>query len=493
MLALLLLLQPYQVEQQELLSGIVKVRYQVQECWNGGCRIVTPESTAFAVFSSRKDNSTLMITNKHTFEPRPGVTYNPQRMWIETAEGKTYRAKLYRKHPSLDLAAFIVEGVQMERYQLAAPKKNDSVRVIGFPKGKLRTVRATLKSRDARHNVAYSEETDTYSGFSGAPLFNPSGQVVGIHWGSRNRVPQSIAADRACAWLRTIVANSGDAFSCKRLTQTVSNASLDRKISVNGDVKEQRLVPERRTIVTRERVVPQRVQRTQRQPQRIIHGVNCDCRQLSEDECKAVWKRFIQDLGFIDSIEMPELPKGLTEQDVLRILAAELAEFPPIKCVEQPDLDNAIEGLRKDLQDIVKDNKESTQQLLKELSDRITVLEALAKNGALGASSECKCLKDQSCNCEKDSDFGSIGGEFGNLRGVYVRHDSEICKDTDMLVAELKKKGITIASVTVKSVEQVEEVPLFYDHERKSQFAGRSSVEASLKTLLKGTKDGRTP
>ena len=109
---------------------------------------------------------------------------------IETWEGKTFKAKLAGRDPITDLAVLKVEGLALEPAATAnGAKVGQFVLSVGRPasghpmasSGIVSAVGGPLRTREGVLLEQYlSTDARPYPGFSGGPLINTSGEVLGI-------------------------------------------------------------------------------------------------------------------------------------------------------------------------------------------------------------------------------------------------------------------------------------------------------------------------
>jgi len=136
-------------------------------------------------FIVRKDG--LVVTNKHLI-PTAGT-----KLSVILSNGERHEATLIREHPTLDIAILRVDGVK-EDLPIAIPKDSenlkigDSVTAVSFEDksqgiltSKNREIEVEAKGGITKMSGLLETTAKTEAGFSGGPLLNTQGEVIGIN------------------------------------------------------------------------------------------------------------------------------------------------------------------------------------------------------------------------------------------------------------------------------------------------------------------------
>lgn len=312
-------------------NGIFRISVQGRLCTLDrfgntiGCRQVSHEVTGFAVDNDRSGR-TLIATVRHGFEDdMPGMRFSVDNVIVYDVTGKRLTTQRFRdsgqpyRIASVHDMAVVTVKETYEPYSLAWFAPGENVYVFGWPKKyvlrrpmKVTGDRTYTNGRGQRINeFGYTPTTAEApnSGFSGGPVFNQDGKVVGIHHGTRGGIDSAVPAYALTTWLEPM-ANTK---LLKSHNEMKNGAARSRSAVAVSDRKEQREIPVpfspepqgggvgRRTSQPPVQPPAQpsapRASSPQYPPLRVAPTPSGYCRSMAEQQrlCQEAWMRWIDE------------------------------------------------------------------------------------------------------------------------------------------------------------------------------------------------------
>lgn len=203
-------------------DGLFRVELLLKECnvdrfgRDINCRQIMTDGVAFAIDNDKRGR-TLLATAAHiSTSDNPAVKTTILRIVVRDVRGRAIPLlrlgttnKTFVKHPQEDLALLAING-KYESYDLADARKGEEAYCFGWPKKYVLRRRVVINGartlqyteRPQPSEMLYFQETTkegTNSGFSGGPVVNARGEVVGMNVnytdGYNRAVPARVITD----------------------------------------------------------------------------------------------------------------------------------------------------------------------------------------------------------------------------------------------------------------------------------------------------------
>ena len=251
-------------------AGIFKVEVTYRECTLDrygnaiSCQLgLGGSGTAFAIDNDADE--TLIVTAGHIVKGEPGKVRTIESITVTSANGRSYPVATMRDgsrfkvHPKYDAAVIMIRG-RVEAWKLGGDvKAGDRLQVFGWPAEYVLNRQMVSVRRDkATGSLLYDSLTAEIanSGFSGGPVFDSAGEVVGLHWGSigprgGKKLQACLASGFICNWLRPLLGrNLVGCGPAKRVASTRVKTYDQRRLPMPGGV-----LRGSSTVINRSRVV----------------------------------------------------------------------------------------------------------------------------------------------------------------------------------------------------------------------------------------------